>query len=70
MAEQGTGKNFPGPSYNRLIEKDAQIIKVDMDTMGWGARKSIFNELGNDPTSQNPANPTAPEMTLRHVKGS
>lgn len=61
--------NFPGPTYNRLIESDAQIVKIDFDSMGFGSRKSIFNQLGNDPKSQNPANPTAPEMTLRHTKG-
>lgn len=33
-------KNFPGPNYNRLIENDPQIVKVEMDQMGWGSRKS------------------------------
>lgn len=62
-------RNFPGPTYNRLIESDSQIVKITFDNMGWGSRKSIFSQLGNDPTSQNPSNPSAPEMTLRHVKG-
>ncbi len=60
-------KNFPGPNINRLIEQDPQIVKVDMDVMGWGSRKSIFSQLGDDPKSNNPAKPTAPEMTIKHV---
>lgn len=59
---------FPAPTYNRLIETDPQIVKVPMDTFGWGARNSIFGELGNDPKSNNPSKPTAPEMTIVHTK--
>lgn len=59
---------FPGPSINRLIENDAQIVKIPLDNMGWGSRPSIFGMLGGDPKSQNPARPTAPEMTIKHVK--
>ncbi len=60
-------KNFPGPNINRLIEKDPQIVKIDLDQMGWGSRTSIFGKLGNDPVGQNPAKPTAPEMTIKHT---
>lgn len=38
-------KSFPGPNINRLIEKDPQIVKVGMDYMGWGTRKSIFGHF-------------------------
>ena len=62
--------NFPGPTYNRLIETDPQIVKVPMDNMGWGARLSIFGQMSNSP--ENPSNqksgkPSAPEMTIRHT---
>lgn len=59
---------FPGPNYNRIIESDPQIVKVPMDQAGWGARTSIFGEMGNDPRSNNPSKPSAPEMTIKHVK--
>lgn len=62
-------KNFPGPSINRIIETDPQIVKVPLDHFGWGARQSIFGHLGNDPKSNNPAKPTAPEMTIKHTGG-
>ena len=60
-------KNFPGPSYNRLIENDPQIVKVGMDFYGWGARSSIFAELKGDAKGNNAAPPGAPEMTIKHV---
>lgn len=60
-------KNFPGPNINRLIEKDPQIVKIDMDEMGWGTRKSIFSRMNNSPMSQDPGQPSAPEMTIKHV---
>lgn len=59
-------KNFPGPNINRIIETDPQIVKIPLDNMGFGSRKSMFAQLGNDPISQNPSNPTAPEMTIKH----
>ena len=60
-------KNFPGPNINRLIENDPQIIKVAMDEMGFGSRKSAFARLNNSVTSNDPAKPGAPEMTIKHV---
>jgi hypothetical protein len=60
-------KNFPGPNINRLIDKDPQIVKVDMDQMGWGSRKSIFGHMNSSPVSQDPGQPSAPEMTIKHV---
>lgn len=59
---------FPAPNYNRIIDTDPMIVKVPMDNFGWGARTSIFGELGDDPRSNNPAKPTAPEMTIVHAK--
>jgi hypothetical protein len=59
---------FPAPNYNRIIESDPQIVKVPFDETGWGARKSIFGEMGSDARSNNPSKPTAPEMTITHVK--
>lgn len=50
---------FPGPTYNRIIETDPQIVKVDMPKMDWGARPSALPS-GN-------AAPAAPEMTIKHV---
>ena len=58
---------FPGPNMNRIIDTDPQIVKVPMDNFGWGSRKSMFAELKGDATSQNPAPPNAPEMTIKHV---
>lgn len=60
-------KNFPGPSINRLIETDPQIIKVPMDEMGWGSRKSTLARLKNSVSSNDPAAPGAPEMSIKHV---
>lgn len=32
---------FPNtPKYNQLIERDPQIVKIELDNMGWGARKT------------------------------
>ena len=50
---------FPGPTYNRIIETDPQIAKVPMDTMGWGARASAQPKGAEAPS--------APEMTIKHV---
>jgi len=60
-------KNFPGPSINHIIEEDPQIVKIPLDNMGFGSRKSMFAQLGNDPRSQDPSKPTAPEITIKHV---
>ena len=59
-------KNFPGPNINRIIDQDPQIVKVPLDYMGWGSRSSALPKQG-DPKSNNPAAPTAPEMTIKHV---
>lgn len=64
--------NFPGPTYNRLIETDPQILKVPMDNVGWGARMSIFGKdsMGADPSNngaQKSGQPSAPEMGLKHT---
>lgn len=61
-------KNFPGPSYNKLIETDSQIVKVDLDIVEWGARKSIFPKGGSAevPGKVGQA-PTAPEMVIKHT---
>ena len=60
-------KNFPGPSYNRIIEEDPQIVKVPMNSMGWASRMSIFGELKGDARGNNASPPNAPEMTIKHV---
>lgn len=57
---------FPAPSYNSIIETDPQIVKVPLDYMGWGSRKSALPS-GGDVRSNNPAAPGAPEMTLKHI---
>ena len=59
-------KNFPGPNINRIIETDPQIVKIPLDDMGWGSRKSMFSELKGSPVTQDPAPPSAPEMTIKH----
>lgn len=47
--------NFPGPSINRLIDSSPKIVKVPMESMDWGARKSAQpKDVKNS-------------MTLRHV---
>jgi hypothetical protein len=60
--------NWPGPTYNRLIETDPQIIKVSMDIMEWGARNAIFPK-GTDPNRPGAIHgaPAAPEITIKHV---
>lgn len=50
---------FPGPTYNRIIETDPQIVKVPMPTMEWGARSSA--------QPKGDAAPSAPQMTIKHV---
>ena len=50
---------FPGPTYNRIIETDPQIVKVDMNKMDWGARPSA--------QPKGDAAPSAPQMTVKHV---
>ena len=60
-------KNFPGPSINKTIDEDPMIVKIPLEYMGFASRKSAFNVLGNDPTSQDPSQPSAPEMTIKHV---
>lgn len=43
--------NFPGPSFNKLIDKDPQIKKVSMENAEWGARKSgMPTDVKNDMT--------------------
>jgi hypothetical protein len=59
---------FPAPNYDRLIDKDPQIVKVGMDEVGIGARKSIFGKLSSDARSNNPSPPSAPEMSIKHTK--
>jgi hypothetical protein len=64
--------NFPGPTYNRIIETDPQIIKVPLDNLGFGARLSIFGAdvMGADPSSNSPQKsgpPKAPEFGLKHT---
>lgn len=48
-------KSFPGPTYSRVIENDPQIVKVPMEKMDWGARRS-----GQPGTISN-------NMTIKHV---
>jgi hypothetical protein len=64
--------NFPGPTYNRLIETDPQILKVPMDNVGIGARMSIFgaDSMGADSSAnsaQKSGPPAAPEFALKHT---
>lgn len=63
-----SSKNFPGPSYNKLIETDSQIVKIDLDIVEWGARMSIFPK-GDNPQSPGKVGqaPVAPEMTIKHT---
>jgi len=62
-------KNFPGPNINRLIDKDPQIVKINVDYMEFGSRPSIFAQLSGDPRQNpgTPGQPTAPEITISHV---
>ena len=46
---------FPGPTYNRIIDQDPQIVKVPMDYEGWGSRASAMPK------------DTSNSMTIRHV---
>jgi hypothetical protein len=58
------------PSGNtRLIDTDPQIVKVAMDTVEWGSRKSAIFGLANEASipGGKPSNPSAPEMTVKHT---
>ena len=59
--------NWPNPTYNRIIETDPQIVKVPLDHFQWGSKNSIMAKLKGDPQGDNPAPPTAPEMTIKHI---
>ncbi len=61
-------RNFPGPTYNSIIEKDPQIVKVSPDPLEWGARTTIFPK-GTNPDTPGAVHgaPTAPEMTVKHT---
>ena len=49
---------FPWPYINKIVEEDPQIIKVPMDYVEWGGRKSAQPEnIKNN-------------MSLEHVKDS
>jgi hypothetical protein len=66
-------KNFPGPNINRIIEKDPQIVKINLDAMDWGSRMSIFTHMSGNAAAPNggkdsqPASPNAPEIGISHV---
>lgn len=41
---------FPAPKFTKLIDKDPQIVKVDLDYPEWGSRasgqpKEVKNEM-------------------------
>jgi hypothetical protein len=59
---------FPGPNYNQLITNDPQIIKVNMDIVEIGARRSVM-PTGTTPGTPGSVHnaPNAPEMTIKHV---
>lgn len=50
---------FPGPNYNRIIESDPQIVKVDMENAEWGARKPATNAASKTWKDN--------KMTIKHV---
>jgi len=59
---------WPNPTYNKIIDRDPQIVSVGRDEFtGWGARPSGLPS-GGDPKTNDSAAPTAPEMTIQHVK--
>ena len=60
-------KNFPGPNINRLIEKDPQIVKIPLDTMGWGSTPAVFSQLSPGVSQIDPNLPAAPEITIKHI---
>jgi hypothetical protein len=66
---QSNGRPWYPPNYNTLIDTDPQIIKVGMDTFEWGMRKSSMSRLVNEQSTPGgaPSNPSAPEITIKHV---
>jgi hypothetical protein len=60
---------FPGPNYNSIIEKDPQIVKINLDTVEWGSRRSVTGMLNKDGSQpdQIHGRPSAPEITIKHV---
>ena len=61
-------KNFPGPSINRLIDTDPQIVKVPLDYFQWGSRPSVMPS-GTDPkgSKSGQAPGSSGEMTIKHT---
>ncbi len=42
-----TGNDWPTQPFNKLIEEDPQIVKVPLDGVEWGARRSTLNRIEN-----------------------
>lgn len=63
---------FPGPNLNRLIETDPMIVKVNLDQVEWGSRRSVQNMLGGNPATPGhvAGPPAAPEMRINHTGGT
>lgn len=39
---------FPTPKYNSTIDVDPQIVKIDINNMDWGSRRSILGKTSKD----------------------
>jgi len=53
-------ENFLAPKYNECKESDPQIIRVPLDDMGFGARKSALPTSISGSAQDN-------SMTIKHV---
>jgi hypothetical protein len=51
-----SGEKFPNvPKYNQLIDKDPQIVKIDLDVVEFSARKTAMPAAVKN------------SMTIKHV---
>ena len=70
MVAQTTNPKFPGPSYNRIIDTDPQIVKVPMEGYQFGSRLGT-KALPQGNHQAGDAAPSAPgtegEMKIDHI---
>ena len=63
MAFKKQDTSWPSTPHNSLIENDPAIVKVPMDNVDWGARKSTMSK------ARNPASGGNSKLGIQHVGG-
>lgn len=61
----GPGNNdYPATQDNKIVDKDPMVIRVPLDEVEWGSRKSQMARVrGQDGFKENP-------MDIKHVESS